>query len=120
VGKTAALAGEARPGWAGRIKEVVGADRPPRARRLGVGGEDQEFIGAFDAKPGDRNRQVAPGANKNLGGEPKRLDVRKVAINGQKAIEPLRTELLSEPRHLQISIMRHKPAAALTDARKRG
>jgi hypothetical protein len=31
---TAALAGEARPGWAGRIEEVAGADWPPQ--RLSV------------------------------------------------------------------------------------
>jgi hypothetical protein len=55
----AALAGAARPGWAGRIEQVVGADRPPRVRRLGVGGEDRELIVAFDANSGDHDRQVA-------------------------------------------------------------
>ena len=48
-----------RRGEASPAKEVVGADRPPRVRRLGVGGEDQELIVAFDANPGDHDRQVA-------------------------------------------------------------
>lgn len=33
-------------------EEVVGANRPPRARRAGVGGEDQKFVLAFDADAG--------------------------------------------------------------------
>ena len=72
--ETAASAGAARPAWAGRIKKVVGADRPPRVRRPGVGGEDQEFIVAVDANPGDHDRQVARAlrlASNSLCGEPK-------------------------------------------------
>src|ERR1700685_599256 len=74
-------AGAARPGETAGIKEVVGADRPPGMRRVGIGGEDQELIVAFDANPDDHDRQVARVlrlARNNLGSEPKRIDVRQV------------------------------------------
>ena len=71
VRRRAALAGAARPGWAGR-KEVVGADRPPRVRRFGVGGEDQEFIVAVDANPGDHDRPGRPGPSSRCQQQPRR------------------------------------------------
>src|ERR1700723_225180 len=75
----AASAGAARPGEAAGIKEVLGADRPPRVRRFRIRSEDQELIVAVHAGPDDHDRQVARAVRLGpelLGGEPKRIDVR--------------------------------------------
>src|SRR6478735_246492 len=96
----AGLAGAANPGWASRIKKVVGADRPPGVRRPGVGGENQEFVFAFDTNPGDPDRQVAWAirlAREFLGGEPKRVGLCKVrfpdAVSPEHCVRDDRADL---------------------------
>jgi hypothetical protein len=59
-------------------------------RRLGVGGEDEEFIVAFDANSADHNRQVAwplRFAGNSLGGGPKRIDIREVSFPAAESPE---------------------------------
>src|SRR6202020_3685649 len=77
----APLARAVGPGRAADMKEIAGADRPPRVWRLGVRRENQELIIVVHAGPDDHDRQVPRATRlvpKLLGGKPKRIDAREL------------------------------------------